>query len=86
MIEQYAREDTDYSFTIEQIGRLERILLSTRKSAVGSPYTLDVIARIQYQEIARLRAELDAALGFDANAAKQSTPNSAHPRKDIPPK
>ena len=82
MIEQVVRQDTDYRFTIEQIARLERILLSTRQSAVGSPYTLDVIARIQYQEIAKLRAELDAALGFDANATKQSIPNNTHPRKD----
>lgn len=65
MIEQKVRQDTDYKVTIEQIGRLERILLSTRQSAVGSPYVLDVIAQIQYQEIARLRAELDAALGFN---------------------
>lgn len=79
------REDTDYRFTIEQIARLERILLTTRQSAVGSPYTLDVIARIQYQEIARMRAELDAALGFDANATKQSIPNNTHPRKDAHP-
>ena len=73
------RQDTDYRFTIEQIARLERILLSTRQSAVGSPYTLDVIARIQYQEIARLRAELDAALGFDANATNRSIQNNTHP-------
>ena len=85
MIEQHAREDTDYKVTIEQIGRLERALLSMRQSAVGLPEVLDVVARIQYQQIARLRAELDAALGFDANAAKQSTPNSAHPRKDARP-
>lgn len=85
MIEQVVRQDTDYRFTIEQIARLERILLTTRQSAVGSPYTLDVIARIQYQEIARLRAELDAALGFDANATKQSIPNNTHPRKDARP-
>lgn len=85
MIEQHARQDTDYKVTIEQIGRLERILLSTRQSAVGLPEVLDVVARIQYQQIARLRAELDAALGFDANAANHSTPNSAHPRKDARP-
>ena len=79
------RQDTDYRFTIEQIARLECILLITRQSAVGSPYTLDVIARIQYQEIARMRAELDAALGFDANETKQSIPNNTHPRKDARP-
>lgn len=93
MIEQNMRQDTDYRVTIEQIGRLERILLSTRQTAVGSPYVLDTIARIQYQEIARLRAELDAALGFAANASHPSTPakpkpahpNPTHPRKDTRP-
>ena len=69
MIEQGMREDTDYRVTIDQIGRLERALLSMRQSAVGSPYTLDVIARIQYQEIARMRAELDSALGFNTQEA-----------------
>lgn len=82
MIEQVVRQDTDYKVTIEQIGRLERALLSMRQSAEGLPEVLDVIARMQYREIARMRAELDAALGFDANATKQLIPNNAHPRKD----
>ena len=59
------RSDTDYRVAIDQIGRLERALLSVRESPVGSPLAVDAIALIQYQEIARLRAELDAALGFD---------------------
>ena len=85
MIEQVVRQDTDYKVTIEQIGRLERALLSMRQSAEGLPEVLDVIARMQYREIARLRAELDAALGFDANATMQSIPNNTHPRKDARP-
>ena len=85
MIEQVVRQDTDYKVTIEQIGRLERALLSMRQSAEGLPEVLDVIVRIQYQEIARMRAELDAALGFDANATKQSIPNNTHLRKDARP-
>lgn len=68
------RSDTDYRVAIDQIGRLERALLSVRESQVGPPDEVDVIARIQYQEIVRLRAELDAALGF-ANGASQ--PNAA---------
>ena len=59
------RSDTDYRVAIDQIGRLERALLSVRESPVGSPLAVDAIALIQYQEITRLRAELDAALGFD---------------------
>ena len=50
--------------TIDQIGRLEHGLLTMRETAVGSPDVLDMIALIQYQEILRLRPELDAALGF----------------------
>lgn len=64
MTMQDARQDTNIKVTVEQIGRLERGLLAMRKSAVGSPDTLDTIALIQYQEIAKLRSELDAALGF----------------------
>ena len=64
------RSDTDYRVTIDQIGRLERALLSVRESQVGHPDTIDIIARIQYQEIVRLRAELDAALGFDNGASQ----------------
>ena len=63
------RSDTDYRVTIDQIGRLERSLLSVRESSVASPDAVDVIALIQYQEIARLRAELDAVLGFDNGAS-----------------
>ena len=85
MIEQGMRQDTDYKVTIEQIGRLERALLSMRQSAEGLPEVLDVIARIQYQEIARMRAELDAALGFDANATHALTQNHASHRKDARP-
>ena len=58
------RQDTNYKVTIDQIGRLERGLLVMRESAAGTPDVLDTIAQIQYQEIARLRAELDAAMGF----------------------
>ena len=52
--------------TIDQIRRLELGLLTMRETAVGSPDVLDMIALIQYQEILRLRSELDAALCFDA--------------------
>ena len=65
------RSDTDFMVTIDQIGRLERALLSARESPVGSPDAADAIALIQYQEIARLRAELDAVLGF-GNVASQT--------------
>ena len=58
------REDTDFAITSEQIGRLERSLLTLRESASGSPEVLDAIAAVQYQEILRLRTELDTALGF----------------------
>ena len=58
------RQDTNFKVTVEQIGRLERGLMAMRESAVGSPEALNTIALIQYQEIARLRAELDAAMGF----------------------
>lgn len=58
------REDTDFMVTSEQIARLERSLLSLRKSASGSPEALRTIAAVQYQEILRLRAELDTAMGF----------------------
>ena len=63
------RSDTDFRVTIDQIGRLERALLSVRESPVGSPVAVDAIALIQYQEIARLRAELDAVLGFGNGAS-----------------
>ena len=58
------RQDTNFRVTIEQIGRLERALLAMREASEGAPDTLDAIAAIQYQEIARLRSELDAAMGF----------------------
>ena len=58
------RQDTNFKVTVDQIGRLERGLMAMRESAVGSPETLNTIALIQYQEITRLRAELDAAMGF----------------------
>ena len=64
MISTQTRQDTDYKVTIEQIARLERALLSLRQSWNGSPKVLDIVARIQYQEIFRLRSELDAAMGF----------------------
>lgn len=55
-------QNTDFRVTIDQIGRLERALLSLRTSANGSPEVLDTIALIQYQELLRLRSELDAML------------------------
>lgn len=63
------RQDTNFKVTIEQIGRLERALLAVRESSTAPPDTLDTIAAIQYQEIARLRSELDAALGFAEEAS-----------------
>ena len=68
-----ARADTDYRVTIEQIGRLERGLLSVRESDSGSAESVNAIALIQYREIARLRSELDAAMGFDAKEARAPT-------------
>ena len=64
MNRQKPHEDTDFMVTSEQIGRLERSLLSLRESASGSPEALEAIAAVQYQEILRLRAELDSAMGF----------------------
>ena len=64
MINGSVRSDTDYRVTIEQIGRLEQALLLLRESGEGSAEVLDSIAGIQYQEISRLRSELDASLGF----------------------
>ncbi len=64
MTKQHVRQDTNYRVTAEQIGRLERALLAMRETAVGSPDVLDTIALVQYQEILRLRSELDAAMGF----------------------
>ena len=58
------REDMDFMVTSEQIGGLERSLLSLRKSASGCPEAIEAIAAVQYQEILRLRAELDTAMGF----------------------
>lgn len=59
------RVDTDHFVTLEQIGRLERGLLSMRTRSEGDPRNLEAIAAVQYQEIVRLRAELDAAMGFE---------------------
>ena len=58
------RGQTDSFVTSEQVSRLERALLSLQQSSVGSPQAISAIAAIQYQEILRLRAELDAAMGF----------------------
>ena len=69
MMEQETRHNTDFKVTIDQIGQLERALLAMRGSAVGSAEVLDTIALIQYQEIVRLRSELDAVLGFDVEEA-----------------
>ena len=66
---QEVRQDTNYKVTIDQIRRLERGLLAMRESAEGSPDVLNTIARIQYQEIARLRSELDVAMGFAEEAS-----------------
>ena len=74
------RSDTDYRVTIDQIGRLERALLSVRESPVASLDAVDMIALIQYQEIARLRAELDAVLGFGDGA---SLPTAARAHFDL---
>ena len=74
------RSDTDYRVTIDQIGRLEGALLSVRESPVASLDAVDVIALIQYQEIARLRAELDEVLGFGNGA---SLPGAARAHFDL---
>lgn len=79
------RQDTNFKVTIEQIGRLERALLAMRESSTGPPDTLDTIAAIQYQEIVRLRSELDAALGFAKEArgigSPSKTPTSSLARR-----
>ena len=58
------RDDTDYRFTAEQIAKLERGLLALRQSDRSSPEVQGAIAAVEYREILRLRAELDAAMGF----------------------
>ena len=63
MTEPLVHQDTMPSVTIEQISRLERALLDMRSEAKGSPDILDMIALINYQEIVRLRGELDLSLG-----------------------
>ena len=66
MTEKTWRQGFDCKFTIEQIGRLEQALLALRESSfVGLPEIIDVVARDNYREILRIRAGLDAALGFD---------------------
>ncbi len=57
------RDDTNFRVTIEQIARLERSLLSIGKSGRASPKVVEAIKVVQYKEILRLRAELDAAMG-----------------------
>ena len=64
MNEPKTRNDTDFTVTLEQIARLERSLLSLRESSDASPEVVEAIATVQYREIVRLRAELDAAMGF----------------------
>ena len=73
MTERNPRSDTDFRVAIEQIGRLEHALLSVRESDSGSPESINAIALIQYREIARLRSELDAAMGFDAKESRAPT-------------
>ncbi len=65
MLKQNTHHAGNSKVTIDQIGRLEHGLLTMRETALGSPDVLDMIALIQYQEILRLRSELDANLGFD---------------------
>ena len=64
-MKQNTHHEDNAKVTIDQIGRLEHGLLTMRETAAGSPDVLDMVALIQYQEILRLRSELDAALGFD---------------------
>ncbi len=59
-----SRANTNYIVTAQQIVKLERGLLSLRQSSKASPEAVDAIAAVQYQEILRLREELDAAMGF----------------------
>ena len=63
------KPDIDCAVTIEQIARLERALLDFRKTAIGLPEALDLMAASQYSFILELRAELDAALGLGSPAA-----------------
>ena len=65
MTSQNVHRSASSKLMIDQIGRLEQGLLTLRETAVGSPEVLDMIALIQYQEVLRLRSELDAGLGFD---------------------
>ena len=74
---QDVRQDANFEVTIEQIGRLERALLAMRQSSTAPPDTLDTIAAIQYQEIVRLRSELDAALGFGKEDSSLERPDNA---------
>ena len=50
--------------TIEQLARLERGLLAMRAEAKGEPQVLHALAMTQFQEIQRLRTEIDELYGF----------------------
>ena len=63
------RTDTDYRVTAQQIAKLEQGLLSLRQSSRASQEAVDAIAAVQYREIISLRAELDAAMGFDESVS-----------------
>ncbi len=54
----------DFKFTAQQIATLERGLLSLRQSSNAPQEAIDAIAAVQFQEILRLRTQLDAAMGF----------------------
>ena len=78
MKEPKTRSDSNFRVTTEQIARLERGLLSLRESNHASPKVVEAIAAVQYQEILRLRAELDAAMGF-VQAGPTSKSNGGGP-------
>lgn len=69
MMESKENQESLPDVTIDQIGRLEHALLAMRTTAKGSPEVLDTIALINYQEIVRLRKELDVALGVEPKNA-----------------
>ena len=46
--------------TIEQTARLENALFAMRRESKGSSAVLDAIAMSQYQEIQRLRKQIDS--------------------------
>ena len=58
--------------TIEQTARLENALFAMRRDSKGNPDVLDAIATTQYQEIQRLRKQIDSLCNMPVDAKPDS--------------